>query len=153
VCVCVCVCEIMFFKIAVRVNNNFIVCRLAPQIAKDSTPPCRVARMEAPAIPIDRFVLRRTWISYSPARSFIFRAGGRCALSQLPRRPFMDKHRTALVLFAIALGVVIAVAFVTTVDRVNVHRASNDAPPGTTGLAKPHPQLDRAPGDPIVRDR
>ena len=65
----------------------------------------------------------------------------------------MNKHRTALILFAVALGVVIAVASVTTVEQLNTHRVSNDVAPGTTGLAKPHPQLDRAPGEPILKDR
>ena len=64
----------------------------------------------------------------------------------------MNVHRTALVFYAVALGVVIAaVAFVTTLERVNT--ASNYAVPGTTGLAKPHPQLDRALGEPILKDR
>jgi hypothetical protein len=66
---------------------------------------------------------------------------------------FMNAHRTALVLFALTLGVVIAVASVTTLERVNTRKVSNDAMPGTMGLAKPHPQLDRAPGEPIVKDR
>jgi hypothetical protein len=61
----------------------------------------------------------------------------------------MDKHRTALLLFAVALAVVVVVASVTAVEHVNTHKVSNDAPPGTTALAKPHPQLDRAPGEPI----
>jgi hypothetical protein len=65
----------------------------------------------------------------------------------------MNKHRTALFLFAVALGVVVAVASVTTLERVNTHKVSGDAIPGTTGLAKPHPQLDRAPGEPILKDR
>jgi hypothetical protein len=64
----------------------------------------------------------------------------------------MNEHRTALVLFAIALGVVVAVASVTTLERVNTSKVSNDAPPGTTGLARPHPHLDRAPGKPILKD-
>ena len=64
----------------------------------------------------------------------------------------MNKHRTALILFAVALGVVVVVASVTTLEQVNTRRASNDAIPGTTGLAKPHPQLDRAPGEPIMKD-
>jgi hypothetical protein len=64
----------------------------------------------------------------------------------------MNVHRTALVLYAVTLGIVIAaVAFVTTLERINTQ--SNDAMPGTIGLAKPHPQLDRAPGEPIVKDR
>ena len=65
----------------------------------------------------------------------------------------MNKHRTALILFAIALAVVVVVASVTTVEQVNTYKVSNDAIPGTTGLAKPHPQLDRAPGEPILKDR
>jgi hypothetical protein len=65
----------------------------------------------------------------------------------------MNWHQTELALFAVALGVVIAVAFVTTVDRVYTHRVSNDTPPGTTRLARPHQPLDRAPGVPIPNDR
>ena len=34
----------------------------------------------------------------------------------------MKKHRTALVLFAVALGVVVAVASVTTLEHVNTHK-------------------------------
>jgi hypothetical protein len=64
----------------------------------------------------------------------------------------MNEHRTALVLFAVALGAVVAVASVTTVERIHTRRVSNDAMPGTIGLAKPHPQLDRAPGEPILKD-
>jgi hypothetical protein len=65
----------------------------------------------------------------------------------------MNKHRTALILFAVALGMVVAVASVTTLEHVNTRKVSNDAAPGTTGLAKPHPQLDRAPGEPILKDQ
>ena len=65
----------------------------------------------------------------------------------------MNEHRTALVLFAVALAIAILVASVTTLERVNTHSASNEAPPGTTGLARPHQQLDRAPGEPIAKDR
>ena len=65
----------------------------------------------------------------------------------------MNKHRTALILFAVALGMVVAVASVTTLEHVNTRKVSNDAAPGTTGLAKPHPQLDRAPGEPILNHR
>jgi hypothetical protein len=65
----------------------------------------------------------------------------------------MNKHRTALILFAVALAVVVVVASVTTLEQVNTHKVSNDAASGTTGLAKPHPQLDRAPGEPILKDQ
>jgi len=57
----------------------------------------------------------------------------------------MPEHRTALVLFAVALGVVIAVAATTTFERVNMRKASTEAAPSTTGLARPHSQLNRAP--------
>lgn len=62
----------------------------------------------------------------------------------------MDQYRTALILFAIALAAVV-VASTITMERVNTRTASNDAPPGTTGLAKPHQPLDRAPGEPLPR--
>jgi hypothetical protein len=65
----------------------------------------------------------------------------------------MHEHRTALVLFAVAVGIAIVVASVTTLERVNTQKVSPEAPPGTTGLARPHEQLDRAPGEPITKDR
>jgi hypothetical protein len=49
----------------------------------------------------------------------------------------MTSHQTALILFAIALGGVIAIASVTTVERIQTHRANNDKTVGTVGLAKP----------------
>ncbi|WFU79720.1 hypothetical protein QA645_35320 [Bradyrhizobium sp. CIAT3101] len=63
----------------------------------------------------------------------------------------MDQHRTALVLFAFAVATAIVVAAAVTMDKVNTRTASNDAPPGTIGLAKPHQPLDRAPGEPLQR--
>ena len=65
----------------------------------------------------------------------------------------MNKHRTALILFAVALSVVVVVASVTTLEHVNTHKVSNDGTPGTTGLANPHPPLDRGPGEPILKDK
>ena len=59
----------------------------------------------------------------------------------------MDSHRTALILFAVALAVAVVVASVTTLEHVNTRVVSNDVPPGTTGLARPHPPLDRAAGE------
>jgi len=60
-----------------------------------------------------------------------------------------DQNRTALVLGALALAIAIVVASTITMDRVNLRSAGNDAPPGTVGLARPHPPLDRAAGEPI----
>jgi hypothetical protein len=61
-----------------------------------------------------------------------------------------DSHRTAVVLFAVAAIIAILAAFVTTLERIDTRMASNETPPGATGLAKPRPPLDRAPGQPPV---
>jgi len=60
-----------------------------------------------------------------------------------------NSPRTALVLFAVATALAVLLAIVTTLERVDTRTASNEAPPGTTGLARPHPPLDRAPGQPL----
>ena len=58
-----------------------------------------------------------------------------------------DRHARAVVMaiFAVILAVAIVAAFVTTLEGTG--RASNVTPPGTIGLARPHPPLDRAPGE------
>jgi hypothetical protein len=61
-------------------------------------------------------------------------------------------HRTAVRLFAVALIIAIVAAFFTTLDRIETRTASNEAPPGATGLAKPRPPLDRAQGQPVLGD-
>ncbi len=61
----------------------------------------------------------------------------------------MINHRTSLALFAVAFVVAIIVAAITTLNRVDTRQASNVSPPGTTGLARPHPPLDKAPGVPL----
>jgi hypothetical protein len=58
----------------------------------------------------------------------------------------MNEHRRAVILFGLAVAIVIAVASVTTLDRATTHNVSNEAPARTTGLARPHHALDRAPG-------
>ena len=60
-----------------------------------------------------------------------------------------NSHRTAVILFAVTMIAILA-AFVTTLERVDTRTANNETPPGTTGLAKPHPPLDRAPGQPLL---
>jgi hypothetical protein len=66
----------------------------------------------------------------------------------------MNEHRKAVVLFAVALAFAIVIASVTTLERVTTYKvSSNDTPPRTTGLAKPHQPLDRAPGEPIPKSR
>ena len=61
-----------------------------------------------------------------------------------------DSHRTAVVLFAVAVTIAILAAAITTLERIDTRTASNETPPGTTGLAKPRPPLDRAPGQPVI---
>jgi hypothetical protein len=55
-------------------------------------------------------------------------------------------YRTAFVLFGLAVIVAMLFAFATTFARVNSRTANSEVPPGTMGLAKAHPPLDRAPG-------
>jgi hypothetical protein len=61
-----------------------------------------------------------------------------------------NSHRDALIIFAVAMIIAILAAFVTTLERVDTRTANNETPPGTTGLAKPRPPLDRAPGQPLL---
>jgi hypothetical protein len=62
-----------------------------------------------------------------------------------------DRHARAavIVFFAIVLSAVMIAAFITTIVDVDTRHVSNGAPPGTIGLAKPHPPLDKAPGEPV----
>jgi len=61
-----------------------------------------------------------------------------------------NSHRTAVVLFAVAVIIAVLAATVTTFERVDTRTASNETPPGTMGLAKPRQPLDRAPGRPVI---
>jgi hypothetical protein len=61
-----------------------------------------------------------------------------------------SSHRTATVLFAVAVTIAILAAFVTTLERIDTRTANNETAPGTTGLAKPRPPLDRAPSKPVL---
>jgi hypothetical protein len=49
-----------------------------------------------------------------------------------------------------AVTIAILATFVTTLERIDTRTANNETPPGATGLAKPHPPLDRAPGQPVL---
>jgi len=62
----------------------------------------------------------------------------------------MSNYHTAFALFAVALIVAIVAAFVTPLESIDTRTANNETPPGTTGLAKPRPPLDRAPGQPVL---
>jgi hypothetical protein len=60
-----------------------------------------------------------------------------------------DRHARAVIMaiFAVILAVAISAAFITTLEDIDTRHASDVTQPGTIGLAKPHPPLDRAPGE------
>jgi hypothetical protein len=58
-------------------------------------------------------------------------------------------HAAIMAMFAVILAVAIIAAFITTLEGVDTTHSSNVTQPGTIGLAKPHPPLDRAPGEPV----
>jgi hypothetical protein len=58
-------------------------------------------------------------------------------------------HRTALVLFAVAVIIAMLMAFVTTLERADQRMANSETAPGTMGLAKARPPLDRTPAQPV----
>jgi hypothetical protein len=61
-----------------------------------------------------------------------------------------NSDRTAVVLFVVALTIAVLAAAITTLERIDTRTVNNESPPGTTGLAKPRPPLDRAPGQPVI---
>lgn len=61
-----------------------------------------------------------------------------------------NPDRTVVLLFAIAVTVAAFAPFVTTFERVGTILANGETASGTTGLAKPRPPLERAPGQPLV---
>jgi hypothetical protein len=56
---------------------------------------------------------------------------------------------TTFEIFAIVVAVAIIAALAATIHRVDTRQISSDLPPGTIGLAHPHPPLDKAPGEPV----
>ena len=60
-----------------------------------------------------------------------------------------NSHPDTVVLFAVAVIIAVLAAFVITLVRVDTRTVNNETAPGTTGLARPHPPLDRAPGRPV----
>lgn len=61
-----------------------------------------------------------------------------------------DSQRTTIGFVALAVMIAILAVFVSTFARVDTRIANNETPPGTTGLAKSHPPLDRAPGQAVT---
>ena len=62
-----------------------------------------------------------------------------------------SRHRTHVTL--VTVGAIVAVTVVlilaATIHGVDTGQLSNEHPPGTIGLARPHPPLDRAPGEAV----
>ena len=55
----------------------------------------------------------------------------------------MTNYRNSLALFAAAAVVAFIFAAITTLNRVDTRQAGNGPPPGTIGLAHPHPPLEK----------
>jgi len=62
-----------------------------------------------------------------------------------------DRHARAVIkaIFAVILAAAMIAALITAIEGVDTKQASNEAQPGTIGLAKSHPPLDRASGEPL----
>jgi len=58
-------------------------------------------------------------------------------------------HSILVMLFAAAVITGLLAVTVMTFDWGDQRMASHETPPGTTGLARPRPPLDRAPGQPL----
>jgi hypothetical protein len=58
-----------------------------------------------------------------------------------------DRVRAILAAIFVIAAIVAVVAI--TVERSGIQLASNDQPAGASGMARPHPPLDRAPGEPL----
>jgi hypothetical protein len=65
----------------------------------------------------------------------------------------VTNHRTPFTLLAVAAIAAFILAALITFNRVGMRQASNVTPPGTVGLAHPHPPLDTAPGVPVPPER
>jgi len=63
--------------------------------------------------------------------------------------PRLGNAHLTVMAFAILMAAIVVLAFVTTLNRIDVKTATTDHPPGTIGLARPHPPLDRGPGEPV----
>jgi H+/Cl- antiporter ClcA len=52
-------------------------------------------------------------------------------------------------IFAGIVAIAIIAAFAATIHGLDTRQTSNDVPPGTIGLAHPHPPLDKGPQEPV----
>ncbi len=59
-------------------------------------------------------------------------------------------HSTPILFFSAAVMIALLGVTVMTFERGYTRTVSYETPPGTTGLAKSRPPLDRAPGRPVI---
>ena len=68
------------------------------------------------------------------------------------RRLRRDRDPLRTILAAILILAIAIAAFVITREHDNSRIVSNSQPaPGASGIARPHPALDRAPGEPLQK--
>jgi hypothetical protein len=60
-----------------------------------------------------------------------------------------EHTQMTLAVFAVIAVVAIVGALAATIHHVDTGQAGSDLPPGTIGLAHPHPPLDRGPGEAV----
>jgi hypothetical protein len=58
-------------------------------------------------------------------------------------------QRNVMMVFAAVLIAAVVAALVTTLKHVDTGPARTEAQPGTIGMARPHPPIDKAPGEAI----
>lgn len=61
-----------------------------------------------------------------------------------------DSESAKTLTFLLGLAAIVILAFAITMRGVDTPVAVTESPPGTTGLAHPHPPLDRAPAQPVM---
>jgi hypothetical protein len=61
-----------------------------------------------------------------------------------------DSENAKTLTLLVGLAAVLILAFAITMRGVDTPVAVTESPPGTTGLARPHPPLDRAPAQPVM---
>jgi uncharacterized iron-regulated membrane protein len=66
----------------------------------------------------------------------------------LGRNKWRSSH-LILGIFAGIVAIAIMAAFAATIHGIDTRQAHDDFPPGTIGLARPHPPLDKGPAEPV----
>src|ERR1700730_2012129 len=122
--------------------------RLQDSAAAVSSPCANASPFDAHGSPKGPLDKQRNQPSH-PALSSLFQGG--LVMDRDDPEQAADRHARAAVMaiFAVILAVAIMAAFITTLEDIDTRHAGDVTQPGTIGLAKPHPPLDRAPGEPV----